>query len=346
MPKVRYPTDRVLVTNYDPFQVTSDWLSFLTAHEYVVDLLRKTHAVPAKSASARADEIIPHVRMAIDYIHQTLDGPASISFLPAYYALLNLMKVYVLLGPRHADLAKNRYHGATYNVGGKDSHTVLTEIVTLKQGGVFPLFYETITGKTLTQNKLRISMKEVLPYVLSISYEYELATGTPSQHCGLDLGIVDKQGVKYLQCQVRTRTGLVPKSELKALTAFRAISGQANAFISATPMNTGTDKLAFRERLRPHMLFRSQPGTWVTVRCKRRLEMFEEWPIAVLFFYTSSVARYRPEFFSRLQDSKFWPVLATARLHAFGAFLLSFWSFMQQENIFISAPRQASVFSL
>jgi hypothetical protein len=48
-------------------------------------------------------------------------------YLPAYYAILNLMKVGVLLGPRHADLPKNRTHGASYNPEGKDSRSILTE---------------------------------------------------------------------------------------------------------------------------------------------------------------------------------------------------------------------------
>jgi len=108
-----------VTSKHDPFVDIVDWLGFLTAKEYVVDLMRKGHSVPNKQAEPRAAKIIPHVNLAVDSIRQSLEGPPDISFLPAYYAMLNLMKVYVLVGPQSGNLATNRWHGASYNVTAK-----------------------------------------------------------------------------------------------------------------------------------------------------------------------------------------------------------------------------------
>jgi hypothetical protein len=194
-----------------------DWLGFLCAKDYLAHLLQRAHGLSAKEARARALLIIPHVRIAISYIRQSLDGPSEISFLPAYYAILNLMKVYVLLGPRHADLPKHRWHGATYDVHGKDSQSVLTEIITLKKGGVFPLFYQTITGKSLTTKNLRLQMKDILPYVSGVTHEYELATGFKSLSCLLNLDYVSKQNKMRPQISVVDAQGgpKISKNQLK-----------------------------------------------------------------------------------------------------------------------------------
>lgn len=116
MPILRYPSTRLVASAQDQFLDMLDWFSFLCAKDYLVELLRKTHSLTIADARMRAALIIPHVRIASGYVRQSLDGPAELSFVPAYYAILNLLKVYILVGPRHADLPKHRWHGATYDV--------------------------------------------------------------------------------------------------------------------------------------------------------------------------------------------------------------------------------------
>jgi hypothetical protein len=99
------------------------------------------------------------MRVASKYLEQGVTGPPDISFLPLYYAILNLLKVYVLIGPYHANLPANRWHGATYNGLEKDSHSVATEVITIKKGGVIPLFYRSITGKVVTTNELQLKIR-------------------------------------------------------------------------------------------------------------------------------------------------------------------------------------------
>lgn len=337
MPVRRYPTDKLLKSGQDPFLDILDWLGFLLAKEYLVDLLRRVHKMPAQEARSRAKQIIPHVRIAMRYVKQSLDGPADISFLPAYYAILNLMKVYILLGPRHEDLPNHRWHGATYDVHGKDSHSLLTEVITLKKGGVFPLFYETLTSKPLTTKELKIQLKDVLPYVAGVTYEYELATGEPSAICALDFGYVRKERGIYPTSRVVNppSSGNVTKSQIKLLRDFSGQRKTSNIFLGRRIVDETRQEEETRAQLNTYLIYRYYEEFSFTPFCSKRFELPEELPIALLFFYMSSVVRYRPEFFSRLQDSKFWPLLSSARIHSFYSFLLAFWSHMHRKNYFV-----------
>jgi hypothetical protein len=61
----------------------------------------------------------------------------------------------------------------------------------------------------------------------------------------------------------------------------------------------------------------------------------EELPIAIALFHISSVVRYKPEFFARIRNSKYWPVVGAARQHILYKFLLLFSSFVRQETMVV-----------
>ena len=111
-----------------------------------------------------------------------------------------------------------------------------------------------------------------------------------------------------------------------------------------------TPQLNVRSLLKTHLLLRSKEPlnsrpfgapeiSSVTLFGPTVIEFPEEIPIWLLFFYLSSIVRYKPELVERLRDSKYWPVLSTARLHVFLDFLLAFWSFVHQKNCFLVAPQ-------
>lgn len=258
---LRYPKNQMLISRQDPFHDMLNWLGFLCAKDYLAQLLRRVHGFSARDARARAVLIIPHVRIAISYIRQCLDGPPDISFLPAYYATLNLMKVYVLLGPRHADLPKHRWHGVTYDVHGKDSQSVLTEIITLKKDGVFPLFYQTITGKILTTNEVKLQMKDVLPYVSGITYEYKLATGSEALLGYLDLDYVSKRNGLHPQISVARYSGgrVIPKNQIKLLREFRSQRNQPNVFLGKCIKDPSKKDEETRAQMNTHLIYRINP---------------------------------------------------------------------------------------
>lgn len=341
---LRYPTTRVCVSSQDPLADILDWLSFLTARDYLTSLLQAKHRLPSSLAASRAKQIIPHVRMAMAFTRQSLSGPVSISFLPAYYAMLNLMKVCVLVGPRHAQLASERWHGATYNGVSKDSHSILTEFITIKSGGVFPLFYETITGSVLTtKRQIRIQMKDIIPFVVGVGHEYQLATGEPHRLAAINFSVQQSGGKTRHFARVHPPDGdpttlpRITSKDLPVLRGYKAVAGDPGSFVGSEVKSPDQQEwvLEARSHLRTHLIYQINEAIGATPLCSRRLQLPEELPVALLFFYMSSVVRYKPEFFARLQDSRFWPFVAATRRHSFHSFLLAFWSFMQQENCVI-----------
>jgi hypothetical protein len=338
----RYPTDQLVTTTQNGIADALDWLGFLCAKDYLHDVLAKTHGLSAQDATRRARKIIPHVRIAREYVQQSLDGPQELAFLPAYYAMLNLSKVYVLLGPRHADLKTNRTHGVSYNVERKDSHSVLTEVITLHPKGVFPLFCETLTGRPARKKSLNLQVKEVLPCIVPISYEYAQAAGSPGRVCALQFGMVGNRCTATARDPtsghpLRAGSGL----EIPCLQGFvPSTPGSAHHFDGDIVRNPADFDGEIRRQLKTHLLLRwkhQNPHYSFTLLGPHKVEFPEEVPIWLLFFYMSSIVRYKPEFFSALKDSKYWPPISAARVHALLWFLLSFWSFVQRENYFLEA---------
>src|ERR1700735_462738 len=165
---LRYPADEVVTSTQNGFVDVLDWLGFLSAKDYLLEVLVKVHGLSPPDAKRRAVQIIPHVRIASGYIEQSLEGPRDLAFLPAYYAILNLSKVYVLFGRRHSDLRGHRTHGASYSVERKDSRSVLTEVITLHPKGVFPLFHETLTARPFRTKRIDLELKTLLPCITGI----------------------------------------------------------------------------------------------------------------------------------------------------------------------------------
>src|SRR5205807_1196296 len=110
-------------------------------------------------------------------VDQVQRGPDIVAFLPAYYAILNLLKALILVGPHHASLPANRWHGASYDGYGKNSHDLLTEEIELKRGGAIALYFSTATGNPIKKKSQTILMRNLYPFITDISAEYRIATG-------------------------------------------------------------------------------------------------------------------------------------------------------------------------
>lgn len=339
----RYEVDEVVGSTQDGIVDMMDWLGFLCARDYLQDVLTKVHSLTPQAATQRTKQVVPHVRLAMGYIEQSLEGPRDLAFLPAYYAILNLSKVCVLLGPRHADLRQQRTHGVAYNADRKDSHSVLTEVVTVWPKGVLPLFYETLTGSPAPAKKFDLQMKEILPRVTGISHEYSLASGKSTLMCALQFGIAQDRfvaNVLHPNLAVGRATPQWQKLTIPCLSGFEVSQAAPNQLLGPAAHQQGPVSLTsqLRQCVKTYLLLRVRDDAHShCILGKHKIEFPEEIPIWLLFFYMSSIVRYKPEFFSRLKDSKYWPQLSAARLHSFLDFLLAFWSFVHRKNYFLVA---------
>src|SRR6266496_149764 len=98
----RYEELNAVLSHLDPLTDVVTWLEYYSSVDYVTGLLTQRHGVALQAARQRAQRVGPHARLAREYINQALTGPPDVSFLPIYYGMLNLLKIYVLFGPHHA----------------------------------------------------------------------------------------------------------------------------------------------------------------------------------------------------------------------------------------------------
>jgi len=333
----RYPQSYVISSPLDPMRDTLVLLEYLTAKDYLVSTLTSVHALSKSAANARAERIMPHIRTAIAFIEQSLATPTELCFLPAYYGILNLMKTYILLGPHHAELSSQRWHGATYPVEEKDSRNLLTEHVMLKNRGAIPLFYRTVTGRPI--HSTRITMGQIYPYVSNITAEYFLATGNRSKIAAFKIDTIPYQptGKKILMLQYLRQQGDVSQHSIrdfKGLRTFKQDQSKRDLFIGRPfPKTLSVRDKSYRNQFRPFLLYGFKKDIVNMASCSKRLLLPEELPIALLFFHMSNVVRYKPEFLYRIRASRFWPMLAAARQHCLLRMLMLTWSYIHQKEL-------------
>lgn len=328
----RYHETAGFYTPRDPLADLLVHLEYLASRDYSVELLVTRHGVAPTDAKSRAKKIAPHVRMAGAYVEQALLSQTEVSFLPAYYAILNLIKVYILFGPHHAELPKNRYHGAAYPGFEKDSRSLETEVIELHTKGAIPLCYRTITGRAVAK-KTRLKLGDLYPYVADVSVEWKMATGRAAKLARMDVAILKGDDGRRVSVKATPFADNV-KVALRQLhlRKMRKVTGLENHFLSDIESDPGvSDEKLLARHVNRQLLYLTPDST--SPISGGQLLLPEELPIALVFFHLSSISRYKPEFLSELRDSKYWPVVAAARWHGLYKFLLLFSSFVQQKTV-------------
>lgn len=273
----RYPHFIKVHTVSDPLTVLSRYLEFLTSKDYLVDILVSKHGIPKTDATFRFTRVGPHIKAATAYIDQALSGPSDVAFLPAYYAILNLMKVYVLFSNKHQLLRQNRWHGATYDVYRKDSHNLATEFIVLRKGGAIPLFYEAVTGQKISKD-WRIRMDEIYQYIIDISAEWSMASGKPLRMAQIEFETpkIKRQIEPVAITKPLYTSGKIKVSQLKVLKDFRNRRGY-NQFVGkriSLPRVLSTDDIV-RNQLNPFLLYYPAGKFVLTPICGKSLLMLE-----------------------------------------------------------------------
>jgi hypothetical protein len=340
----RYRLVERMSTARDPLGDLLASIDFLAASDYTIDLLRSRHRAPASEAKTRARRIGPHVRIAAAFLDQALSGRDDVSFLPAYYAILNLAKVCILFSPFHAELTRHRrWHGASYSVGEKDSHSLLTEKIQLHTGGALALFYQALAGQKVNRQQA-VRMGDVYGHLQDVSHEFVAAS---RQRLAVGAFLFDvvqaRRGLRVIATPQAGSHIAVPKSARTCpiLIGFRKRPDKILRFESRVASASTDSAAVVRSQLRPWLIYHTYESdaahqATFTPITGGSLPMPEEFPIALAFFHLGSVVRYKPEFLARLRDSRYWPVLRLMRHHCLEKFLLLFWCFVQRREYVIT----------
>jgi len=235
------------------------WVSGLTSIKYIEDLLLSKHNISVSiSLRKRCSIVAGLVKLACEYLEQAQKGPQDVSFLPLYYALLNLSKAYIVIGPYYNELSQNRKHGASYDTE-KKARTLENDYIKLRAKGSIPLLYRTLVGEYMLKNvneEKILKMRDVYPYIYVISAEYETATGNQPKLIPFTIWIAEEQSKKRVKAKIHESYQNIEKVKVKWLQGFNGLykeKDKENIFIS--DLYDKEDIQSIRSCIRPAMLY-------------------------------------------------------------------------------------------
>jgi len=172
----RYPLADGFSTKLNPLEDLLIFTNGLRSMGYTSDLMRERHNITDSSLIRSATKSIKnYIDNANGLIEQAQVGPTRLSFLPLYYAILNLSKACICISGHEHRLHDNIYHGVTYDARGRLPSNFFQDQVCLKPGGVLPLLYDVLTQSSwISSNRELIRVGSLYPYITNISFEYNL----------------------------------------------------------------------------------------------------------------------------------------------------------------------------
>src|SRR5205807_3594059 len=112
-------------------------------------LLMHTRRRSQDEAAQRAKIGRDFAGIAVEFIEAARNSSPHVSFLPLYYAFLNLCKLVIACSPLSDEVAGGVKHGVSYEVNSNTGPSLFTEELKLQPRGVLPLLYKTLIGKEL-----------------------------------------------------------------------------------------------------------------------------------------------------------------------------------------------------
>jgi len=337
----RYEKDFEAISNLHRLDDALDVVTFLTAESFVAKKLIDRHRKSQSEANFLSKRIVAHARIAGKFARLSLASEPAISFLPAYYAILNLAKVCCLAGKYSSEFTQHsRWHGATYNTQSMGVRALLTDSVTVKKGGALALFYKTLTNQDIEKDRL-FKLRDVYPLVPGVSSEFEIVSGSLQSPLYLEFTGKVESGILQIEVEAFTIDSNSKKKpfngnvrSIPPLKGFRK-KPKSKATFHYKGLITEGEKLipSARKVVRTEFLrIRTKSDYTSTYLQNSQLPLPEEFATGLAFFHLSSVCRYNPELWEKFSTSVGWPLLLAMRRHSLYYFLISVWSFITQEN--------------
>ncbi len=181
MPLSRYDRIDTVSTPLDPLAAALNWIRGLRSVGLCSDLLKERHGFVGSTVTTDAARAMAaHAEVAVALIEQALSGPAHVSYIAAYYGLLDLAKIVIVASGGLAELQKEKWHGMSWSGIQTAVQDLQTDHITLQGRGAGALFYKALTGKRWTtpnRKSRRLAMRDVYPYIQCVSFEYAQVYG-------------------------------------------------------------------------------------------------------------------------------------------------------------------------
>ncbi|EKD52654.1 MAG: hypothetical protein ACD_61C00282G0016 [uncultured bacterium] len=337
----RYDNVSIVRTKLDPIQDVLCWIGGLRSKGYVERILRDIHGYKIKSSiEPRALSISRHAETAVNLLNQGLNGPVETSFLPIYYGLLNLSKIYIICSKNYIKLKQrhNRKHGAEHRPHHGRPRYFMKDRVLLKKRGAIPLLYNTITGFDIPSKEYVVELKDVYPYIVDVSFEHNfLHSERRLQICQFGIERNDAAGhflrASFLSDQIK---GCQNKSINQSLFG---LSKEISDGTFRSPRIIGNYDLVSKQlknNFRRYLLYdyidNDNLYSYVPLSSKQLL-LPEEIPLILAFFHLSNIVRYNPDLLFELMDSQEWSMIQALSRHGALRFMTLFWSYFQKTSV-------------
>lgn len=341
------------------------WIRGLRSVGLCADLLTRHHGFTAGRATRDAAKAIAaHAEVAVALLEQALAGPAHVSYVAAYYGLLDLAKIVVVASGALPALKREKFHGMSWTGVNTAAQDLQTDHITLHDRGAGALFYRALTDApwlTPARTRRKVFMRDVYPYIQCISFEYSQiygisglapltcevkATGEKEGHAELTFygtpapatlgrshfkllaGLKKKSDSTYVSEPIRfnTRDELFERAHEAIRRRFLLYSHKDSAPLGAFAIFQGS-----APSMRPNVQFHG----FYTPASNSTLLLPEELPILLAFFHLGNVARYDPARLARLRDSRACSIIDVLLSEGVFAFIVSVWSYLTRtEHIF------------
>lgn len=340
---MRYDKYRLVGSNLNPLEDVLFWIRGLRSKGYVENILKEQHNIRGVgNVNKRTVAINRHADMAVNLLEQGFNSSVETSFLPLYYGLSNLSKIYIICSKYFSELylKKNRHHGAIAKPLIRGSE-LLKDKVEVIQRGTIPLLYKTITDLPLDKNNM-IRLEEIFPFIQNVSHEHSLISkkDMPLQNC--DLAIKEDEQTGYY-IELSLKSPFVKNSEHSGCNKFLKEFVKIADKKYRTETITGNSEIVekqLKKKIKRFLLYEygvpllNNVETMLPISGKRIL-LPEELPILLAFFHLSNIVRYHPELLLNMKNSPEWGMIQSLSRHGAYRFLILFWSYLYQESFFV-----------
>lgn len=328
------------------------WIRGLRSADYTADLLRQKHnLIDAKRNSKSTRAITAHAEYAVDFLEQAFSGSPRVSYLPIYYAMLDLAKIAVLCRGWLGQLHNQRLHGAHWSGISRASQDLLTDHITVHERGTIGLFYKAIVGQLwpksaqkdtsgnwISTYKRKIYLRDLYPFIASISFEYGNIYDKNGDLVEIDVQAKEVSSGKWRLEVEFSEISLALDSSKRKFKILSGLTLDGDRYVTATigATNKADARASFSDRFRWYLIypeFSTDSHITLTPRSNSNFLLPEEIPILLTFFHLGNVVRYDPERLARLFDSKACGMLEILRRHATHDYLMAIWSFFQQSQV-------------
>lgn len=330
---LRHNESTEIGSDLDPIVDIINFISSFKSIGYTSDILKEIHGFTNSSEIKKTSKLISlHITNSERLANQAFKSSPETSFLPLYYSTLNLIKVHLLIKNRRVDLAKNRWHGAVYKEQ-EMSKQFLNEKIIIKSNGTIPLYYNTLSKKSIPKKGFTVTLKELYHNISAISAEYTMIT---KQKVGfmthVNQFIEDKTNGHYLKIRIGSEhlaSNAPAARSIKAYSGLKRIKNADGTYHYETEKIKGNfedAKKKISEKVKRYLLsdkaIKGFNTTWYSnTPISGRTHVFnEEMSIMLAYFHLSNVIRYNPEHLYKLMDSKYWPIILGLRMHGFLTF--------------------------